>query len=60
MSRFESVVITFYEEFEGRRTMILDLTREDQADPRLIALVDWIRERNLAQARAAGEAGGLL
>lgn len=44
-------------DFGGRGVMTLDLTIDDQDDPRLLALREWWDERSKAAMAAAGPDG---
>lgn len=44
-------------DFNGRGEMVLELTYDDQSDPRVVAIVDMWRERKRAEAIARAGQG---
>lgn len=54
-SRYERIEVHWVADFRGRGKMTIELTPEDQEDPRLLALRDWWDERSSAQMAKARE-----
>lgn len=54
--RCERIIIPWLADFGGHGQMTLDLTIDDQNDPRLLAIIAWWKERHDAIARAEGPA----
>lgn len=51
-SRIERIALHWVADFGGRGAMTIELTPDDQDDPRLLALREWWDERSKAEADA--------
>ena len=62
MVRYDSVRIDFTPPFTRNNDchLTIELTAADQTDPRLLALLDWMRDRQAAQIAAEGGADPTL
>lgn len=59
--RFDAIAITWSAGFGEEHTCRIEIGPDDQADPRLVAVVEWWREREAkiaAERQAADDAAG--
>ena len=56
-SRYERIEVHWVGDFQGRGHMTIELTPDDQQDPRLLALRDWWDEQMRAKLQASTNTG---